>query len=64
MKWGILYREGLGRDQGLAGEIRAVVEAETQEEAILKFLAGDVESVTVNYLALWPDYVEAAPMEE
>lgn len=58
MKWDITYRKGD------AGEIGAVVEAETQEEAVQNFLAGNVESVTVNYWVLWPDYVEATPAEE
>lgn len=57
MKWDVFYRKGD------SGEIEAVVEAETQEEAVQKFLAGDVESVTVNYWVLWPDYVEARPKE-
>lgn len=57
MKWDITYRKGN------AGEIEAVVEAETQEEAISNFIAGKVESVEVNYWALWPEYVEATSRE-
>lgn len=58
MEWDIVYRKGN------AGEIEAVVEAETQEEAIGKFLTGDVKGVTVNYGSLWSDYVEATPKED
>ncbi|GAH79354.1 unnamed protein product [marine sediment metagenome] len=58
MRWDVTYRKGD------AGEIEAVVEAETQEAAMEKFLAGDVESVEVNYWALQPDFVEATPAEE
>lgn len=58
MEWDITYRKGN------AGEIEAVVEAETQEEARWKFLAGKVKSVTVNYGSLWPEYVEAEPKED
>ena len=58
MKWDVSYRKGD------AGEIEAVVEAETQEEAVQNFLAGNVESVTVNYWVLWPDYAEARPKED
>ncbi len=58
MKWDVSYRKGD------AGEIEAVVDAETQEEAIQKFLAGDVESVDVNYWALHSSFVEAIPVEE
>lgn len=57
MDWNITYRKG---DMG---EVEAVVEAETQEEAIDSFLAGDVKSVEVNYSVLWRDFVEASPKE-
>lgn len=57
MKWDIAYRKG---DMG---EIEAVVEADTQEEAINSFLGGDVKSVEVNYSVLWRDFVEATPAE-
>lgn len=57
MKWDVSYRKGD------AGEIEAIVEADSEEEAITRFLAGDVKEVTVNYWVLWPDYVEASPSE-
>jgi len=55
MKWDIAYR------RGDAGEIEAVVEADDEEEAIKKFLNGDVKEITVNYWVLWPDLIEATP---
>ena len=57
MDWEVSYR------RGDAGEIEAIVEADSEEEAIKKFLAGDVKKVEVNYWVLWPDYVEARPSE-
>jgi len=56
-KWNVAYRKGD------AGEIEAVVDAETQEEATDKFMAGDVESVEINYWVLWRDFVEVSPAE-
>lgn len=58
MKWDIAYRKGD------VGEIEAVVDADTEEEAIQKFLDGDVVSVTVDYGSLWADFVEAREHEE
>lgn len=58
MDWNVTYRKGD------AGEIEAVVEAESREEAIEKFLRGDVKSVEVNYWALHADQCEVEPKEE
>ena len=57
MEWEVSYR------RGDAGEIEAIVEADSEEEAIKKFLAGDVKKVAVNYWVLHSDMVEASPSE-
>lgn len=45
------------------GEITAKVEAKTEEEAIDKFIEGNVESYEVSFDALWHDFCEATPDE-
>jgi len=40
------------------GEIEATVAATSEEEAINKFIAGDVEDQEVGYYSLHPDMVE------
>lgn len=57
MEWDISYRKGN------VGEIEATVTADTEELAVKKFLNGEVKTATINYSALWGDFVEATPHE-
>lgn len=46
------------------GEISAEVEAENEEEATSKFMAGKAKAVYIEYSALYPEFVDVDDVED